>query len=213
MPRPELLSLEPRAEGKTVGFVGRLERRKGIETLVRAIPGVLREVPDARFRLVGAPMLRAGTGQRYDGWIGEQLGPLMGAVEIPGKAGLAEMPGVYGEVDICAFPSLWENFPNVCLEAMTAGRAVVGSEAGGRKEILDGGRAGLLAKPGDAELLAWQIIGLLKDPAERIRLGEVARQRVVETYNQKVIGAMTEGVYGEAIELKARARTRRTVGG
>jgi glycosyltransferase involved in cell wall biosynthesis len=72
------------------------------------------------------------------------------------------------------------------------------------KEILDGGRAGLLAKPGDAELLARQIIGLLKDPVERIRLGEVARQRVVDTYSQNVIGAMMEGVYGEAIELKAR---------
>ncbi len=79
------------------------------------------------------------------------------------------------------------------------------------KEILDGGRAGLLAKPGEPELLARQIIGLLKDPAERIRLGERARQRVVDAYNQIVIGAMMEGVYGETIELKARAR--KAVGG
>jgi glycosyltransferase involved in cell wall biosynthesis len=202
-PRPELLALEPRREGFTVGFVGRLEKRKGIETLVPAIPRVLQAVPQARFRLIGAPSARPATGQMYDAWIREKLGANLKAVELPGKATLDQMPGVYDALDVCAFPSLWENFPNVCLEAMSGARAVVGSSAGGMAEMLDRGSVGRLVEPGNVEQLAELIIELLRDNDARIRLGRLARQRVIEHYNEEVIGSMMEGVYKEAIRAKA----------
>jgi glycosyltransferase involved in cell wall biosynthesis len=112
------------------------------------------------------------------------------------------MAEAYAGVDLCVFPSLWENFPNVCLEAMSAARAVIGSSAGGMSEMLDHGRVGRLIAPGDSAALAREIIDLLKAPAERLRLGEMARKRVLEAYNENVIGELMEALYREAIQRK-----------
>lgn len=204
VPPPALLRLEPRDDGQTVGFVGRLERRKGIETLAAAIPLVLRAVPQARFRLIGAAGTHPDSGRRYDEWLREQTRPFADRIDIPGKVDLARMSEAYASLDICAFPSVWENFPNVCLEAMAAARAVVGSSAGGMAEMLDGGQAGRLVPPGDPKALAAAIIALLRAPDERRRLGEAARRRVLECYSEATIGAMMENIYREAIALKNR---------
>jgi glycosyltransferase involved in cell wall biosynthesis len=203
-PTNDFLALRPDLSGHTVGFVGRLERRKGIETLVAAIPAVLEAVPEARFRLVGATD-RHSSGISYDEWVRRQVPQHADRIEISGKWPLERMAEVYESLDVCVFPSLWENFPNVCLEAMSAGRAIVASSAGGMAEMLDQGRVGRLVPPGDPAILSREIIHLLRTPSERNRLGEIARQRVLDTYNEGVIGAMMERIYSEAIE-----RTRAT---
>jgi glycosyltransferase involved in cell wall biosynthesis len=101
------------------------------------------------------------------------------------------------------YPSLWENFPNVCLEAMSAARAVIGSSAGGMAEMLDEGACGRLVDPHDYKNLARQIISLLDSPRERIRLGQLARSKVLSAYNEEHIGEATENIYLEAIRLKS----------
>ena len=201
-PAKNFLDLCPRAEGFTVGFVGRLEKRKGIETLAAAIPAVLDAVPKARFRFIGAPD-KHQSGLRYDEWIRRRIPQHARRLEFTGKYPLEQMAEAYDSLDLCVFPSLWENFGCVCLEAMSAGRAVIASSAGGLSEMLDHGRAGRLVPPGDSTSLAREITDLLKTPAERIRLGEMARKRVLETYNERVIGEMMERIYREAINHKA----------
>jgi glycogen synthase len=208
-PPKHFLELRPKAEGLTVGFVGRLERRKGIETLVAAVPLVLNAVPEAKFRFIGAPLNHPASEIPYDEWIRLRLPKYTDRLEFPGKFPLERMGEAYDSLDICVFPSLWENFPNVCLEAMSAGRAIIASSAGGMAEMLDGGRVGRLIASGDSVSLAREIISLLIAPAERIRLGELARKRVLETYNEGVIGEMTERIYREAIDRKGQ-RLRRT---
>jgi glycosyltransferase involved in cell wall biosynthesis len=69
-------------------------------------------------------------------------------------------------------------------------------------EMLDQGRVGRLIASGDSVSLAREIIFLLKTPAERIRLGAMARTRVLETYNESVIGEMMERICREAINRK-----------
>jgi glycogen(starch) synthase len=202
-PTKDFLKLQPRNDGFRVGFVGRLEKRKGIETLVAAIPSVLKAVPDARFRFIGAPEHHS-SGIRYDEWIRLRIPQHMECLEFTGKYPLERMAEAYDELDVCVFPSLWENFPNVCLEAMSAGRAIIASNAGGMSEMLDDGRAGRLVTPNCPTSLAHEIISLLKMPSERIRLGEIARKRVLEAYNEKVIGEMMECIYREAIERKSK---------
>lgn len=206
-PARDFLDLCPRAEGFTVGFVGRLERRKGIEILAAAIPAVLDVVPEAKFRFIGAPEHHP-SGVRYDDWIRLRIPQHAERLEFAGKYPLERMAEAYDSLDICVFPSLWENFPNVCLEAMSAGRAVIASSAGGMSEMLDHGRVGRLIPPGDAVSLARETISLLNAPAERIRLGGMARKRVLETYNETVIGEMMERIYREAIERKAAQKSR-----
>jgi glycosyltransferase involved in cell wall biosynthesis len=203
-PNKDYLALQPRVVGFTVGFVGRLEKRKGVETLAAAIPSVLRAVPEAKFRFIGAPLNHPASGISYDKWIQHKISHHANRLEFPGKYPLERMAEVYDTLDICVFPSLWENFPNVCLEAMSAGRAVIASDAGGMSEMLDYGRVGRLIASGDSVSLAREIIFLLKTPAERIRLGEMARKRVLETYNEAVIGVIMERIYREAINRKVK---------
>jgi len=198
-PSRELLALEPRGDGLVVGYVGRLERRKGIEVVARAIPAVCRQIPNVTFRFVGAAEYHAESGIRYDEWVRRECRDYASRLQFVGKVPLAEMARAYGDLDMCVFPSLWENFPNVCLEAMAAGRAVIGSSGGGMREMLDEGRAGITVKPGDAAALAVAIIDLANAPTERERLGRLARARVLQAYNSDVIGAMMEGIYKEAI--------------
>jgi glycogen(starch) synthase len=201
-PSKDFLSLQPRADGLTVGYVGRLEKRKGIETFVAAIPAILNAVPQARFRLIGAPMFHPETQVPYDEWIRRKMPQYADRLEIVGKVSPERMAEAYGSLDICVIPSVWENFPNVCLEAMSAARAIVASSAGGMPDMLDQGQAGRLVAPGNPSLLAQEVISLLKSPAERLRLGQNARKRVIEAYNETVIGGLMEEIYCEAIERK-----------
>jgi glycogen synthase len=208
-PPKDYLELQPKAGGLTVGFVGRLEKRKGIETLVTAIPLVLNAVPEAKFRFIGAPQKHPASGIPYDKWIRLRLPKHSDRLEFPGKYPFERMAEAYDSLDICVFPSLWENFPNVCLEAMSAGRAIIASSAGGIAEMLDGGRVGRLMASGDSVSLAREIISLLIAPAERIRLGELARKRVLKTYNEGVIGELMERIYHEAIDRKGQKLKRK----
>jgi glycosyltransferase involved in cell wall biosynthesis len=204
-PTEEMLGYSPRQEGLVVGFVGRLERRKGVEILVEAIPDIVKAVPGVRFRFVGTAQGHPETGMPYDAWVRNALAHLNGSVEISGKADLQAMPRVYSEMDVCVFPSLWENFPNVCLEAMAAARAVIATTGGGMEEMLERGRCGVLVPPGDSKGLAEAVISLLRDPSERIRLGLLARQRLIEEYGRKRIGEIMENVFQEALDRR-RAR-------
>jgi glycogen synthase len=139
-----------------------------------------------------------------DKWIRLRIAKHTDRLEFSGKYPLERVVEAYYCLDICVFPSLSENFPNVCLEAMAAGRAIIASSAGGMAEMLDDGGAGRLMAPRDSVSLAREIISLLIAPAERIRLGELARKRVLETYNDGLIGEMMERIYHEAIDRKGQ---------
>jgi glycosyltransferase involved in cell wall biosynthesis len=203
VPETSFLTLTPPTTGFTVGFIGRLEKRKGIETLAAAIPAVLRAVPEAKFRFFGTSDRHSRSMLPYEDWIRQHVPQHRGQLEFMKKYPPERMAEAYGSVDVCVVPSPWENFSYVGLEAMAAGRAIVASDVGGLTEMLDHGRAGHLAKPGNSDALAREIISLLKSPSERKRLGEMARQRVLKTYNETVVGKMMEDIYREAILRKA----------
>lgn len=203
VPEKSFLTLNPETTGFTVGFIGKLEKRKGIEILAAAIPAVLQAMPEAKFRFFGTSARHSRSGLPYDDWIRQRLPQYKKQLEFLGKYPLDRMAEAYGSVDVCIFPSLWENFPNVCLEAMSAGRAIVASNVGGMPEMLDQGRVGRVANPGNPGSLAREIIALLKSPSERKRLGELARERVLKAYNADIIGEMMEGIYREAMIRKA----------
>jgi glycosyltransferase involved in cell wall biosynthesis len=202
----EYLKIPTVSKGRVVGFVGRLERRKGIEVLARAIPLILDADPTASVRLIGQPVLHV-SGIRYDEWIRKRLRSYMDRIEILGKVPLDQMHHAYSGLDICVFPSIWENFPNVCLEAMSAGRAIVATNGGGMREMLDDGKCGLVVPSCDYRSLASAVVSLLRDETLRNTLGALARKRVIENYNAEVIGKMMEEVYTEAIR---RAKTRQS---
>ncbi len=178
-PAPAMLAIPADTLSNRVTFLGRLEVRKGVVDLGRAIPLVLKQCPQAQFRFVGEAQASPDPTLNMEQYLQRELSGHLASCEFVGKVALDSIPQMLQETDICAFPSLWENFPLVCLEAMSAGRGVVGSRAGGMAEMLDGGNVGRLATPRRPEELAAAIVELLQNPSMRTELGQKARQRVL----------------------------------
>ncbi len=203
VPEKSFLTLNPETTGFTSGLSASLKNAK--ESKSWPLPFLLCYKP---CRKQSFAFLELQPGIHVQGcltMIGfrQRLPQYKKQLEFLGKYPLDRMAEAYGSVDVCIFPSLWENFPNVCLEAMSAGRAIVASNVGGMPEMLDQGRVGRVANPGNPGSLAREIIALLKSPSERKRLGELARERVLKAYNADIIGEMMEGIYREAMIRKA----------
>jgi glycogen(starch) synthase len=206
-PAPALLELPLTTDTGIVAFVGRLEGRKGVLALAKAIPLVLQSCPDVRFRLVGRPVASPDLALNMRQYLEHLLAPYAASVSFEGPVRLEEIPGVLRDAAVCVFPSLWENFPCVCLEAMAAGRGIVGSLAGGMAEMLQE-ETGLLAAPDRPEQIAAGILHLHRHPELRQEMGRRARERVLALYRPARIAAQQEESYRRAIQYRQRVGTR-----
>ena len=136
-----------------------------------------------------------------DDFMRKGAGKSSNAIEFVGPVPRSELPTELSAADVCVFPSLWENFPYVCLEAMTAARAIVGSKAGGMAEMLEGS-SGVLLEPGSPRRWAEAICTLLLDGNSRVTLGTRARLRVASEYCYAKILPQQMACYQEAIEYR-----------
>jgi glycosyltransferase involved in cell wall biosynthesis len=112
------------------------------------------------------------------------------------------------EADLCVFPSRFDNFPNTCLEAMGAGRAIVATCSGGMEEMLLPARGGMLVKPGSHVALAEAIVWMLEHHGEKTEMARRARSRVQEAYGDDVLGPLYEKLYTDAVETKKSTQMR-----
>ncbi|AWU96294.1 glycosyltransferase [Azospirillum ramasamyi] len=145
-----------------VAFFGRLEGRKGIAALGRAIPDVLAANPGLHLVMVGGedPESAAVVGQfRRD------VAPVADRVHYTGALPREHALAVVARAELAVVPSLWESFGFVVVEAMVLGVPVVASDCGGFPEIIENGRSGWLVPPGEAVPLRDTLIARLADPA------------------------------------------------
>lgn len=188
---------------KTVLFVGRLEERKGIPYLIEAVPQILAACPDTRFVVIGDDTINASGGQRSvlaDLKVSlHRSGASNSVIFIP-RIPLTELPAYYRSADVCVVPSLYDNSPYTCLEAMSCGRPVVGTSAGGTREYVIDGESGLIVPPKDSRALADAIIRLLKDDRYRQDLASNARERVLAKFQRRKIAQECIELYGKAAE-------------
>jgi glycosyltransferase involved in cell wall biosynthesis len=201
-PSEEMLRIPVETRTGVVTFLGRLEMRKGVLDLARAIPLILRRQPDARFRFVGQPVESPVPGMDMREYLEPMLERHSRSVEFTGPVPPDRIPSILAETDLCVFPSIWESFGLVCAEAMAAGRGVIASSAGGMAEILNHGEVGRTVPPHEPQRLATAVIELLADPEERMRLGQAARARVLAEYNADRIATLQEASYVRAIERR-----------
>jgi glycosyltransferase involved in cell wall biosynthesis len=179
-PRPP-----PPAGPFTFGAVGRLERRKGVDLAIRALSGV----PGARLEVIGEGAERAAL---------EALARGLGVRDRVGFRGFAHdtRPGVAGcHAILCA--SRAEGLGVALLEAMAMGRPVVGFAVGGVPEVVEDGRTGLLARPGDLAGLVRRMTQATGAADRLAALGAAARARVAERFSVDAMCAGYSRVYAE----------------
>jgi glycosyltransferase involved in cell wall biosynthesis len=118
---------------------------------------------------------------------------------------LDDLRRLYAACDLLVVPSLLDNSPNTLAEAMACGTPAVGSDTGGIPDLVEHGKSGLLAAPGDAAQLADRLEALLLDDALRARLGAAARERVEQECGEAVVGARYAEIYRLALARRAAA--------
>ncbi len=172
----------------TIAFLGRLdEPRKGLPVLMAAVPAVLAEHPGARF-------LVAGRGEGAEE-ARAALGDAAGAIEILGPISDDEKARLLSSVDVyCAPHTGGESFGIVLVEAMSAGAAVVASDLGAFRRVLDEGAAGVLFRNGDSADLARTLNRVLADADLRAATAAHAAQ-VVRRYDWSVVTDQVLTVY------------------
>ena len=187
--------------GFDVLFVGRLEKRKGVETLFKAIPIVLEEVPDARFYIVGSDTNLASNGRSYRKFLLQNLDKKYHKnVRFVGYVDDNELKDFYRNCDIFVAPSLYESFGLIYLEAMAWGKPVIGCDVGGVPEIVEDGETGILIPPEDENALAGAIIKL-KDEKLRAKIGEKGRRKVENDFSNKKMAENTYKIYSDVINV------------
>ena len=155
-------------------FLGRLEQRKGLKYLLRAIPIIRQHYPNTRFLIGGDGPQRVGF-QTYVAQAGWR------DVVFLGRVPADDLPSLYATADVfCAPNTGGESQGIVLLEAMASGRAVVASDIPGFRSVIRNHRDGLLVAPKNHEQLAWAVCHLLEDEDERRRLALAARERANE---------------------------------
>ncbi len=170
-----------RGEVPTIVYCGRYERRKGVHVLVEAVQRLLGEqrVPSLRVRLIGEDTNTGPLGGSYRAWLETMIEPAHRDVfRFVPRVDRASLGVIYRDATCVCVPSLWENFPFACTEAMAMGCCVVGTDAGGMCDIIIDGESGLLAKAGDAESLASCIERVVSDEGLRTRTRANAPERI-----------------------------------
>jgi phosphatidyl-myo-inositol alpha-mannosyltransferase len=168
---PDVKPLPQYCDGKTnILFVGRLEKRKGLEYLIKAYHLIKPDNPECRLIIVGP-----GTRQRNKFQKSIQEYGLKDVI-FTGNVDYRELPRYYKTADIfCAPATGHESFGIVLLEAMATGKPVIASNISGYASVISNGKNGLLVPPKQEVPLAQAITGLMKNESLRKQLGENGR--------------------------------------
>ncbi len=192
-PRPD--DAPPRPGPPTLLTVARLaasERYKGVDSVLRALPEVLKAVPDLRYDIVGdgddRPRLEA---------LAQELG-VVNHVRFRGRLWPDELAAAYRDSTLFVMPSSHEGFGIVFLEAALFGKTSIGGKHGGTPEVVEDGVTGVLVEREDVPGIAGVVSRLLSDELALRRMGALACQRLFDRFGyssfRMALAAQTEAV-------------------
>jgi glycosyltransferase involved in cell wall biosynthesis len=187
-------------------FVGRLERRKGIDLLLESIRPLSHRLPGIRFTIVGDDTLPTAEGPPYR----EQFERRSSArnVEFKGRVDDENLEQFYRSCDVLVAPSRYESFGLILIEAMRYGKPVVACDVGGMREIVVDGENGFLVPPGDSPALIEAIATLASRADMRHSMGQRSLQIYEQRFTRRVMAEAAEKFY-----LEVAAGTYRAVSG
>lgn len=200
-PAPALLQIptDEHSENKTILFFGRLNVLKGLVNATYALKKILLKHPGWKFLVVGddGPGLDGKSSLRQ--WMKSQLQNFETQIQFEDGVAYELLPQYLQKADIVILPSLFESFSYACLEAMAAGKAVVGSKGTGMEGIIAHEQNGLLANPNDAEDIAACIEMLIGNVSKRNSIAREARKTASEKFLSEKLFARYEQLYKAAV--------------
>jgi phosphatidylinositol alpha-1,6-mannosyltransferase len=184
--------------------VGALQKRKGQDMLIRALPAIRQRCLDVLYAIAG------------EGWERPSLESLVAEcgvadlVQFRGMPGDAELVACYQQCDLFALPNRqvgwdFEGFGIVLLEAQACGKPVITGRSGGTAETIDPSRTGEIVDCDAPDLLADLAADLLQDDARRERMGTLARQWVVERFAWDVLSRQAAELFSRGGIGRGRA--------
>lgn len=174
----ELFSLNLQNRPSVISFVGKLSVLKGMKALAKAIPVILEKNKGYKIYLVGRDVVE--NGQSMQAYMQQELAAYESRIVFTGALKREALKEIYASSKICVFPSLWENYPNVIMEAMAAGAAVAASAVGGIPEIINHPSLGILFDPKNANQIAAAVNKLLQDNTARLAMAAAARKNLLQ---------------------------------
>jgi glycosyltransferase involved in cell wall biosynthesis len=184
--------------GPLVLFVGRLAEKKGLRYLIDAMPGVLKQHPDATLVIVGDGPLRGELSlHARDLKLGE-------SVRFLGARSPKDLPEFYSAADVFVGPSIiaeggdTESFGLVFAEAMACGSPVIASDTGGVSDLVQHEKTGLLVPQRDPEAITMAVCRVLADKDLARRLRRNARAHVQRSFTQTAIAERYGSILQEA---------------
>ncbi len=180
-----------------IGTVGQLVPWKRQDLFIEAAARIIAHVPRAWFLVVGADLFA-----EHPDYVAE-LRELAAGLSLGDRiifTGFREdIASVMAAMDLMLHPAENEPLGRAVMEAMSQGVPCVAADACGPAEIIEDGVNGILASPGDPEVMAARAIELLGRPGSLARMGAAARRRINEVFSAERMARLTEGLYEEAL--------------
>ena len=178
---------------KIILYVGRLVYEKGIQNLISAMPKILQGYHDTK-------LVIAGKGGMFDELKAQSDSMGLGnKVYFTGYLNSKQVQKMYKCADVAVFPSTYEPFGIVALEAMLAGIPTVVSDVGGLNEIVEHGVDGMKSYAGNPNSIADSVLTLLYDHQLCDNISKNAKNKVKEQFNWNKIAQDTHFIYEKAI--------------
>lgn len=170
-----------------IGTVGRIEEQKNLGLFLEVARKFLIKKPNTVFEIVGDGSLRA----HFEA----QVAALSLGANVRFLGVTSAVPEFLSSLDQFWLTSDWEGTPNVVLEAMASGVAVVATAVGGTPELIDDGSTGSLVAAGDAEAFLDAALAYATNPGLRAKVGAAARSAVMESFSIHAMVETTKQVY------------------
>jgi len=198
-------------DGNMILFIGRLTWVKGVRNLVQAMPSIVKEYPKTKLVILGK---------------GEEQKDI---IELANRLGVGdnvdchfefvpepERIAYYAAADMCVFPSIYEPFGIVSLEAMSMAKPVVvgaNGVVGFKEQVVSSGtdQNGVHVNGNDPADIAWGLMEVLKDPSRGKKWGENGRKRVLQYFTWRKAAEQTLGVYESLLPKQETQRIRKAV--
>ncbi len=177
----------------TILYVGPFYKRKGLDYLFQALPGLLETYPDLTLRLVGKGPEEAALKQ-----LAETLG-ISSALEFLGFVSEEKLRELYARATLFVLPSLHEGFGIVLAEAMAAGLPVISTTSSAIPEVV--GDDGILVPPKDVRALAEAITQMLSDSDKRCELAKRGQARALKHFTWHQSAQELETLYGQTSNI------------